>query len=88
MLFRSAKLMHKLVHVIDALALGKLFGMAFEGAFASLDHLLARILAIMLHEGDWQRRQAAETLRHFDRESYEKSMQQLSAMFRTMAKIE
>ena len=37
---------------------------------------------------DWQRRQAAETLRHFDRESYEKSMQQLSAMFRTMAKIE
>ena len=31
---------------------------------------------------------AVETLRHFDRESYEKSMQQLSAMFRTMAKIE
>ena len=47
----AAKLIHKLVHVIDALALGKLFGMAFEGAFTSLDHLLARVLAIMLHEG-------------------------------------
>ena len=47
----AAELMHKLVHVIDALALGKLFVMAFEGAFTSLDHLLARVLAIMLHEG-------------------------------------
>ena len=43
--------MHKLVHVIDALALGKFLSMAFEGAFTSLDHLLARVLAIMLHEG-------------------------------------
>ena len=42
---------HKLIHAVDTLALGKLFGMAFEGTLASLDHLLARILAIMLHEG-------------------------------------
>ena len=43
--------MHKLVHVIDALALGKFLGMALKSTLASLDHLLARVLAIMLHEG-------------------------------------
>ena len=37
--------------LIDALALGKLLGMALKGTLASLDHLLARVLAIMLHEG-------------------------------------
>ena len=47
----AAKLMHKLVHVIDALALGKFLGMALKSTLASLDHLLARVLAIMLHEG-------------------------------------
>ena len=47
----TAELMHKLVHAVDALALGKLLGMALKGTLASLDHLLARILAIMLHEG-------------------------------------
>ena len=47
----TAELMHKLVHAVDALAFGKFLGMALKGTFASLDHLLARILAIMLHEG-------------------------------------
>ena len=45
------ELVHQLVHTVDALALGKFLGMALKGALASLDHLLARILAIMLHEG-------------------------------------
>lgn len=37
---------------------------------------------------DWRRRQTVDALRHFDRESYERSMRNLSAMFRTMAKLE
>ena len=47
----ATEFVHKLIHAVDALALGKLLGMALKGTLASFNYLLARILAIVLHEG-------------------------------------